>query len=151
MRKEASAYLLNDRVFVHAKKRTIKTVPIFSEPLYELSLSDPPVTMGNKIKECIEAFSEGHDHPSREDFKKTNDPTIRLAGEKTPKAFFTKVKYVPITLMGDKIIFYPSVNKGWKDGFANTEHPNIELDYSIATNEDLGKALLRAFELSIIL
>lgn len=41
-------------------------------------------------------------------------------------------------------------NHGWKEGFKNTEHPNIELDYASATDEDSGKALLKAFELSTI-
>lgn len=75
---------------------------------------------------------------------------IKLAGEKSSKAFFTKIKDVPTVLIDDKITFSPTENKGWKDGFGWTQHPNIELDYSSATDEDLGKALLKAFELSSI-
>ena len=38
-----------------------------------------------------------------------------------------------------------------KDGFKNTKYPNLELNYSDASNEELGKALLSAFEMSSII
>jgi len=76
---------------------------------------------------------------------------LDLADCKTAKAFFERVKYVPISLDGDLIIFYPTDNKGMKDGFKNTKYPNLELNYSDASNEELGKALLSAFEMSSII
>jgi hypothetical protein len=148
MRREAEAYQLKNILFLHGKKRTDRTVPILSEPIFQFDNDDQVSKIGNTVRECIEAFSEGHPHPSREEFKKVNDPLIKLAGEKTPKSFFSKVKWVGIVEKGGKISFAPTENHGWKEGFKNTEYSNIELDYASATNEDLGKALLKAFELS---
>ncbi|MFN6087998.1 MAG: contact-dependent growth inhibition system immunity protein [Cyclobacteriaceae bacterium] len=148
MRKEINAYQLDKRIFVHSKKGT-QSVPAFAEPLYQLSTDEDPILIGKKVRECIEAYQPGSERYTREDWKKVNDPLIKLAGEKSSKAFFKKVLYVPISLINDKLTLFPSVNAG-SDGFKNTEHPNIELDYSAATDEDLGKALLKAFELSSI-
>jgi hypothetical protein len=150
MQKKAGSYLLRDRIFIHGKKKTTQGLSMFSYPLFELSLDDLPEAIGEKVRECLEAFLEGNQPPSREELKKINDPMIQLAGEKTTKGFFTKVKDVPINLTNNRITFFPTENHGWKDGFKNTQHPNIELDYGSATNEDLGKALLKAFELSSI-
>lgn len=149
MRKSIGTYQLGNRLFIHAKKGT-QSVPALSEPIYELSLDDSPELIGEKVRECLEAYEPGRERYDREKWKTVNDPLIKLADEKTSKAFFTKVKNVPTILIEDKITFSPTENKGWKDGFGWTEYPNIELDYSSATNEDLGKALLKALELSSI-
>ena len=141
MKKLADATLLDNRIFLNSKKGT-ESVPAFSEPLYELNTNDTPVLIGKKVRECIEAFQSGNERYDREKWKKANEPLIRLSGEKSEKLFFTKVKYVPISLIENKLTFYPRVNHGWKEGFKKTKHPNIELDYTIATDEDLGKALL---------
>jgi hypothetical protein len=148
-RKDIGAHLLGQRIFIHSKKGT-QSVPAFAEPLYELSLHDSSKVIGEKVRECIEAYQEGTERYDREKWKTVNDPLIKLSGEKSSKAFFTKIKDVPINVVENKITFFPTLNKGWKEGFVWTEHPNIELDYSTASDEDLGKALLRAFELSSI-
>lgn len=149
MKKQADATLLDDRVFINSKKGT-ESVAALSEPIYELSFGDSPELIGARVRECIEAYEPGRERYDREKWKTVNDPLIKLAGEKSEKSFFTKVKYVPISQIGEKVTFYPRDNFGWKDGFKKTEHPNIELDYTSATDEDLGKALLKAFELSSI-
>jgi hypothetical protein len=150
MRREVEAYQLNDMLFLHGKKRTNRTVPILSEPVFQFNKDVQVFKIGSTVRECIEAFSEGHPHPPREEFKKVNDPLIKLAGEKSSKSFFSKVKWVGIIEKEGKIIFAPTENHGWKDGFKNTQHANIELDYASATDEDLGNALLKAFELSSV-
>jgi hypothetical protein len=149
MKKSIGAYQLGNRVFIHAKKGT-ESVPAFSEPLYELCIDDSPEIIGERIRECIEAYKPGRECYDREKWKTANDPLIKLAGEKDSKAFFTKVKNPSVVLLGDVLHFSPRDNHGWKEGFKKTEHPNIELDYTKATNEDLGNALLKAFELSSI-
>jgi len=149
MRKSIGAYQLGSRIFIHPKKGT-QSVPALAEPVYELSTDDPPILIGEKVRKCIEAYEPGRERYDREKWKTVNDPLIKLAGEKNSKAFFTKIKDVPTVLIENKITFSPTENKGWKDGFGWTEHSNIELDYSTATDEDLGKALLKAFELSSI-
>ena len=150
MRRELEAYQLKDKLFIHGKKRTDRTVPILSEPVYQYDSESDAVLIGKTVRECIESFYEGVPHPSREEFKKVNDPLIQLSGEKNSKAFFTKVKWVGVIEKDGRISFIPTENHGWKEGFKKTEHPNIELDYSIATDEGLGNALLKAFELSIL-
>lgn len=149
MKRQADATLLGGRVFINSKKGT-ESVAALSEPLYELSLGDSPELIGEKVRECIEAYQPGSERYNREKWKTVNDPLIKIAGEKSEESFFTKVKYVPISQIGEKVTFYPRDNFGWKNGFKKTEHPNIELDYSTVTDEDLGKALLKAFELSSI-
>jgi hypothetical protein len=151
MRREIEAYQLKDKLFLHGKKRTDRTVPILSEPVYQLNKDVDVSKIGKTVRDCIESFYEGYPHPSREEFKKVNDPLIKLAGEKSSKAFFTKAKWVGVIEKDGIISFSPTENHGWKDGFKQTKYTNIELDYSMATNEDLGKALLKAFELSSIL
>lgn len=150
MRRELEAYQLKDQLFLHGKKRTDRTVPILSEPVYKYDNGTDATVIGKTVRECIESFYKGYPHPSREEFKKVNDPLIKLAGEKSSKSFFTKVRWVGVIEKDGKISFAPTENHGWKKGFKNTEHPNIELDYASATDEDLGKALLKAFELSSI-
>lgn len=149
MKKSIGAYQLGNKVFIHAKKGT-QSVPILSEPIYELSIDDSPELIGKKIRECIEAYVHSQERYDRDKWKTVNDPLIKMAGEKTSKAFFTKVKDVPTVLVDNKITFSPTENRGWKEGFGWTQHPNIELEFARATDEDLGKALLKAFELSSI-
>ena len=55
-----------------------------------------------------------------------------------------------MVLIDDVLYFTPTANHGWKEGFKKTKYPNIELNYATAKDEDLGKALLTAFELSSI-
>jgi predicted nucleotide-binding protein (sugar kinase/HSP70/actin superfamily) len=149
MKKVADGSLLGNRVFINSKKGT-QSVPTLTEPIYELSIDDSPEQIGEKVGECIEAYQPGSERYDREKWKTVNDPLIKLAGEKDSKAFFTKVKNPSVVLLGDVLHFSPRDNHGWKEGFKKTEHPNIELDYTKATNEDLGNALLKAFELSSI-
>ncbi len=150
MRRELEAYQLKDKIFLHGKKRTDRTVAILSEPVYQFDQDVDASKIGKTVRDCIESFYEGYTHPSKEEFKKVNEPLIKLTGEKNSKAFFTKVKWVGVIEKERKISFAPTENHGWKNGFKQTEHPNIELDYSTATDEDLGKALLKAFVLSSI-
>lgn len=150
MRKSIGAYQLGNRVFIHAKKGT-QSVPALSEPIYELSMDDPPELIGEKVRECIEAYEPGGERYDREKWKTANDPLIKLAGEKNSKSFFTKVKNPLVVLLGDVLHFSPKDNYGWKEGFKQTRHPNIELDYLTATDKDLGKSLLKVFELSSII
>ncbi len=150
MRREIEAYQLKDKLFLHGKKRTDRTVPILSEPVYEFDQGVDASKIGKTVRKCIESFYENYPHPSREEFKKVNDPLIKLAGEKSSKAFFTKAIWVGVIEKDGKISFSPTENHGWKEGFKQTEYSNIELDYTSATDEDLGKALLTAFELSSI-
>lgn len=149
MKKSIGVYQLSNKIFIHAKRGT-ESVPAFSEPLYELNIEDSPELVGKKIRECIEAYEPGRERFDRERWKTVNDPLIKLAGEKDSKSFFTKVKNPQVVLLGDILHLSPRDNHGWKEGFKKTEHPNIELDYTSATDEDLGKALLKAFELSNI-
>ncbi len=149
MKKSIGVYQLGNRLFIHAKKGT-QSVPVLSDPIYELSINDSPQLIGKKVRECIEAFQPGSERYDREKWKTANDSLIKIAGEKSSKAFFLKIKDVPTVLIDDTLTFTPTVNKGWKDGFGWTENPNIEMDYTSATDEDLGKALLKAFELSSI-
>lgn len=149
MKKVADGSLLGNRIFINSKKGT-QSVPALSEPIYELSIDDSPEIIGAKVRKCIEAYEPGKERYDREKWKTANDPLIKLAGEKDSKGFFTKIKHIPILVRDGKITFFPRDNHGWKEGFKKTEHPNIELDYTSATDEDLGKALLKAFELSSI-
>lgn len=146
-KKVADGSLLGKRIFINSKKGT-QSVPALAEPIYELSVEDSPELIGAKVRECIEAYEPGTDRYDREKWKTVNDPLIKLAGEKNSKGFFNKIKYVPILVRDEKITFFPRENHGWKEGFKQTEYPNIELDYTNATNEDLGNALIKAFELS---
>jgi hypothetical protein len=150
MKKIADASLLGNRIFLNSRKGT-RSVAALSEPIFELDIGDSPSDIGCKIRECIESFQPGNERYDREKWKTVYDPLINLAGEKNPKAFFTKVKNVPILYLDDKITFFSRDNYGWKEGFKKTEHPDIELDYANATDEDLGRALLKAFELSSII
>lgn len=149
MKKEATATLLGNRIFINVRKET-QSVTVFSNPLFELTVSDNPEMIGEKIKICIESFLHGNERLGREDFKTINEPLIKLSGEKSSKAFWTKVKYVPISLVDNKLIFYPTSNKGWKEGFKNTGHPNIEVEYNKMTLREMGAALLKALDLSDI-
>ncbi len=150
MKKSIGAFILNDNIFLNAKKTTNQGMAILSEPIYKLSLNEDSRVIGEKVMICLESYNDNKltPHPTRDGFKTLNDPLLKLAGEKSSKNFFTKVKEVRVVLIDKVLYFTPTKNHGWKEGFKNTEHPNIELDYAIATNEDIGKALLKAFELS---
>ena len=150
MRREAIAYQLGEQIFIHGKKRTIRSTPIFAEPVYAINYFSSSEDIGKIVRTCVKAFSEGHEHPSRDDFKGVNDPLIKLAKQKSSKAFFTKVKCVPIIELNGFISFCPTENHGWKNGFKFTVHPNIDLDYSKLSDSDLGKALIQALERSSI-
>jgi len=150
MKKSIGVYKLNDRIFIHAKKGT-QSVAAFSEPLYELDVSDSAEKIGNKVRECIESYQQGNDRYDREKWRTVNDPLIKLAGEKDSKTFFSKVLNPLVVLLNGVIHFCPRENHGWKDGFKESQHPNIQLDYSTATDRDLGVALLKALELSSII
>lgn len=150
MRKESNVYLLDNMMFIHSKIGT-QSVPAFSEPLFDLDMNQTSaVEIGNRLRKCLESFQPGNERYDREKWKTVNDPLIKRSGEKNSKSFFKKVKYVPVNVISDTIRIHPSVNAG-KDGFKQTEHSSIELDYSTATDEDLGNALLKAFELSSII
>ena len=149
MRKESSAFLFKNKIFIHAKKGT-QSVPAFSEPLFQLELNDSVELIGNKVRKCIEAYQSGNERYDREKWKTVNIPLLKLAGVKGSSSFFGKALNVPINLENNSIVFFPTLNTG-KGGLKWTQHPNIELDFSTATDEDLGKALLKAFELSSII
>jgi len=151
MKKSIDVYLLGDFIFINAKKKTTMGLDIFSLPVFKLSVSESLEILAEKIKEALDQYTINQKHPSKEEWKTFNKPLLDLADCKTAKAFFERVKYVPISLDGDLIIFYPTDNKGMKDGFKNTKYPNLELNYSDASNEELGKALLSAFEMSSII
>jgi hypothetical protein len=151
MRREIRTYKLGNNIFMHGTKRSVLNfMPLPSEPVYELDYQSDLSVIGNTIRKCIESCGEGQKHPSRDEFKTINDTLIKKANQKNSKSFFPKVLSVPISEIDGTITIYPSENHGWKDGFKNSEHPNLELDYKIASDEDLGKALKQAFEWSII-
>lgn len=152
MKKSIGSFVLNNDIFLNSKKTTNQGMAILSEPIFKLSLNDDSKLIGEKIRICIDSYNDDRStpHPTREGFKTINDPLIKLAGAKSSKDFFTKVKDVEVVLIDNTLYFSPTENHGWKEGFKKTEHPNIELDYSAATDEDLGNALLKAFELSSI-
>jgi hypothetical protein len=152
MKKSIGAFVLNDNIFLNSKRTTSQGMAILAEPIYKLSLNDDSKVIGEKVRMCIESYNDDKltPHPTRGGFKTINDPLIKLAGEKNSKSFFTKIKDVEVVLVDKVLYFTPTENHGWKEGFKKTKYPNIELDYSTATDEDLGKALLKAFELSSI-
>ena len=152
MKKSKGAFVLNDSIFLNSKKTTNQGMAILSEPIFKLALNDESKLIGEKIRICIESYNDDKltPHPTKDGFKTINDPLIKLAGEKSSKSFFTKVKDVEVVLIANVLYFTPTDNYGWKEGFKKTKHPNIELDHATATDEDLGKALLKAFELSSI-
>lgn len=150
MKKSIGVYLLNDKIFIHSKIGT-QSVPAFSEPLFEIDFNSDNKLIGEKIRECIESYQQGaRERYGREKWKTVNDPLIKLAREKNSKSFFAKVKNPNVVLINDILYFNSTENHGWKDGFKGTSFPNIELVYSQATDEDLGAALKKAFELSSI-
>jgi hypothetical protein len=149
MKKSASATLLGERIFINSKKGT-QSVAVFSKPLFELHLSDNPILIGEKVRICIESFQPGSERLRREDWRTINDPLIKLSKERSKKAFWTKIKSVSIVLIDDILYFVPKINKGMKDGFKKTIHPDIELEYTKTSDNELGLSLLKAFELSSI-
>jgi hypothetical protein len=149
MNKLADATLLDNRIFINSKKGT-ESVAVLSEPIFELKIDSSPELLGEKVRICIESYQPGKERFSRADWRKVNDPLIKLSGEKSKISFFSKIKYVPISLNEDKLTFYPRNNCGWKIGFKKTIHSNIELEFMKASNKEIGLALLKAFELSKI-
>jgi hypothetical protein len=150
MKKSIGAYQLEDRIFLHAKKGT-QSVAAFSEPLYELRVGDSLVLIGERIRDCIESYQFGNDRYTRDDWKTVNDPLIKMAAVKNERIFSKNVLKIQVILIDEVIYFCPRNNHGLKEGFKKAEYPNIELDYASATDEDLGRALLTAFELSSII
>jgi hypothetical protein len=150
MKKSIDVYLFGELIFMNAKKKTTMGLDIFALPVSKLPLSESFEVVGEKMKETLSQYLINQQHPSKEEWKTFSKPLIDLANCKTAKAFFEKVKYVPVSLENNCLTFYPTINKGMKEGFKNTEQPNIELDYNSANNEDLAKCLLKAFDLSSI-
>lgn len=146
------AFVLNDKIFLNSKKTTNQGMALLAEPIFKLALTEDPKLIGEKGRKCIESYNNDKStpHPTREGFKTINAPLIELADEKNAKSFFSKVKNVDVVLIDSRLFFTPTNNHGWKEGFKKTRYPNIELDYASSTDEDLGKALLKAFELSSI-
>ncbi|MDE3740312.1 hypothetical protein [Maribacter polysaccharolyticus] len=146
MKKSIGAYQLGRRIFIHPKKGT-QSVAVLAEPIQELSIDDSLEKVGRVIRECIEAYEIGKERYDREKWKTVNDPLVKMSGCKSANEFFKQVFNPPVVLLNKTIHFCPRYNHGLKKGFKKTEHPNIELDYFIASDKDLGKALLKTFEL----
>ena len=149
MKKSARIYKLDHRIFIHANKKTVTTLPIFSQPLFEFSIETEKSILGMALRKCLEAWTEGHPQPSREELKKVNDPLIELAGEKNSKSFFSKVIDIPVKLNEDVISFYPTINKGWEAGFIPANSGPIECNhFSKLQDETLGELILEALSKS---
>jgi hypothetical protein len=94
MKKSIGAFVLNGNIFLNSKRTTNQGMAILSEPIYKLSLSDDSRVIGEKVRICLESYSDDKltQHPSREGFKTMNDPLVKLAGEKSSKSFFYQGK-----------------------------------------------------------
>jgi hypothetical protein len=114
MKKSIGAFVLNGNIFLNSKRTTNQGMAILSEPIYKLSLSDDSRIIGEKVRICLESYSDDKltPHPSREGFKLMNDPLVKLAGEKSSKSFFTKVKDVEVVLIDSVLYFTPTENHG---------------------------------------
>lgn len=127
--------------------RTITSTPIFSQPLFSDNTSS--VVLGMAVRKCLDSWTEGHPKPTREELKRINDPLIELAGEKSSKSFFIKISYVPAKQVDSTLSFYPTINNGWKAGFAAVESGPIVLEkIHEKTDLEIGEALLIALSQS---
>lgn len=153
MKKSIGTFLLDDKVIINSKKTTNQGMGIIGDLIYKLSISDEFKLIGEKIRLCLESYNDDKSasHPTKEGFKNINNKLVEIAGEKNSKSFFTKVKNPIVVLINNTLFISPMDNYGWKEGFKKTIYPNIELDYSTATDEELGRALIEAFEKSSII
>lgn len=143
---------LNSRVFIYANKKTIRTLPIFSQPLFEYSIDTNPEILGKAVRKCLECWSEGHPQPTKEEMKKLNNPLIQLSGEKSAKAFFSKTKLLAAKLVDKELSFYPTINTGSKKGLKAAESGPIVIDnIDLTTDHNLGLALLEGLNKSKVL
>ncbi|WP_282048522.1 contact-dependent growth inhibition system immunity protein [Maribacter aquivivus] len=149
MKKSIGTYQLGEIIIIHPKKGT-ESVAVLAEPIYQLNIKESPSKIGSIIRRCIEAYIDGDERYDKEKWKKVNDPLVKLTGLKNSNEFFKNVLNPQVVLINGVIHFCPRENHGIKKGFKKTDYPNIELDYSNATDEDLGNALLKALELSSI-
>lgn len=140
---------LDRRLFINANKKTVTTLPIFSQPLFEFSIDSDPSVLGKAVRKCLESWTEGHPQPDREALKHINDPLIELAGKKSPKDFFDKIKSIPTKLVDNTLSFYPTINNGWKEGFSVAEGgPVVIQDINKSTDFQIGNALINALSMS---
>lgn len=141
---------LERRIFINANKKTVSSLPIFSHPLFEFNIGTDPSDLGKAIRKCLNAWTEGHPQPSREELKKINQPLIELAGKKSSKEFFSSIKSLPTKLVDNTLSFYPTINNGWKAGFSALEGGPIVIEnISESTDFQIGEALLKALAQSI--
>lgn len=150
IKKESNAILYKKVIYMIAKQGT-ESVPAHTDNISVALLTDNECEIGSKLLDSLNSFVSSRQRFNREDWKRVNLPLLKVTNAKTEKELFGNSKLVQIVYRDDIISIYPSINRGWK----STENKTLgDLVINLKVNEmdncDLGTALLKAFEISIL-
>jgi len=136
---------IDEKIFIFSNRKTNRTVPILGTTIIKLTISDSFESIGTAVLKCIVKWEENVPHPNKEEFKTINEPLVKLSGEKNKKEYFEKIKSVSVKIVGDKLSYFPMINKGWKKGFINTEYKQIVIENYLSVNtKKIGELTIQA-------
>jgi len=140
--KVATLYERRSGLYVHSSSKTTSGVWIVGAPVLNAKKDDVG-QLGNAIRQCLEASSEGVPHPKS--FANISDPLLALAGVKSFNAFAKSAKCVEIEMVGETVTMIPTRNGGGDEGFV----PLLGKANIVGSENDvLGSAAITALALA---
>lgn len=136
--KAATAYLKDDRVFLHSSSKTTAGMWILSEPIFSVEKMDSEL-LGRYTLDALHASTQQVSQPQSWDSLFT--PVLKLAGVKSLSAFMKSAKCVEIEFDGEQVRLIPTQNLGVDDGFQPLQSKEI---LSEIVPDKLGTAVVAA-------
>jgi hypothetical protein len=144
MKRSAAAYKRKDKVLFHADSKTTMGVLIATPPFIAIDADSTEDLLATTLLKVLAFSREGIPHPT--DWSSIQRPILDLARVKSWSTFCRGSLCCDVDEEGDVLTITPTINMG-KDGFLPLKERQVEV-FLGATSSEIGKALLRAFELS---
>ena len=141
--KMATAYLRNEKIYLHPDSETVKGFWMACEPV--LVTNEKDEGLGETVLQILAQSTENIPHPeswAHAESLNAIKALVRATGVHSYEAFADSTKCVGIRLDNTGVIFTPTLNGGYRRRFLNLK-ADIRCE---PLAQEVGSALIHAFE-----